>query len=373
MRFRIRSLLMKCFVASLVVILSGLSPLNCSAQFWFDNFNDDNFMDGSPVSWSVNPANALPGEYTPNDGDFVMFAQDGENDNESMAAWVDDVEFVGSASARTRASIFEIPDITEPAGNVGVMLFFDPNTISGYLGLMSVDTNLQLIAVQGGVAEGLMNMNIDTFAPDEDIYLQLDHDGQFLTLTAWPIGESQPDPQIIFEDSRFESGNSGIIFNENSPNGAGIFRWARAQSIPIVDGDIDIDGFTDADDIDELLRNLDSTDAIYDFDENGTVDTDDVRDLLSEIFESQPGDANLDGTVNQADLDIWTANRFTEGTGWATGDFNGDQVTDGSDFNIWLDSSSAAPSAVPEPTCLQLLFSIVPALLLRTRRPKNPA
>lgn len=357
----------RCFLSSFSVVFVGMAAANCPAQFWFDDFNDDDFMDASPVTWSVNPASALPGEYTSNDGDFVMFAQNAEDDNESMAAWVDDVDFVGSASVRTRASIFEIPDITEPAGNVGALLFFDPDTISGYLGLMSVDTNLQLIAVQGGAAEGLMNVNLDTFAPDEDIYLQLDHDGQFLSLTAWPVTESQPDPQIIFEDSRYETGKSGIIFNENSPNGAGIFRNARAQSIPILDGDINIDGQIDAADIDELVRNLDSTEVIYDFTENGTVDSEDVSALLSKVFQSQPGDANLDGSVNQSDLDIWSANRFTENASWETGDFNGDQVTDGSDFNILLNARSAAPAAVPEPATATMLLLMAAAMLVRTR------
>ena len=356
-------LIRRCFLASLLVTI----PSTGSAQFWFDDFNDNDFQDDSPVSWDINPANALPGQYEVSDGDFVMFTQNEDDDNESMAAWVDDIDFVGSASVRTRASIFEIPDITEPFGNVGVLLFFDPNTISGYLGLMSVDTNLQLIAVQGGVAEGLMNMNMDTFAPDEDIYLQLDHDGQFLSLTAWPATEDQPDPQIVFEDNRYETGKAGIIFNENTPNGAGIFRSARAQSIPIVDGDINIDGLVDATDIDTLLRNLDSTDAIYDVTEDGSVNVEDLRMLLADSFQSQIGDANLDGFVNQTDLDIWSANRFTENTGWQTGDFNGDEVTDGSDFNLWLGEGAEAPATVPEPASI-IGCCIASALLLGRRR-----
>lgn len=48
-----------------------------------------------------------------------------------------------------------------------------------------------------------------------------------------------------------------------------------------------------------------------------------------------PGDANLDGTVDGPDFNIWNANKFTTGSGWCGGDFSADGVTDGSDFNIW--------------------------------------
>ena len=49
-----------------------------------------------------------------------------------------------------------------------------------------------------------------------------------------------------------------------------------------------------------------------------------------------PGDANLDGTVNGADLNIVLSNYNQTGMNWVTGDFNGDGTVNGADLNIVL-------------------------------------
>ncbi len=70
------------------------------------------------------------------------------------------------------------------------------------------------------------------------------------------------------------------------------------------------------------------------------------------------GDANLDGSVDVSDFNIWNSNRFSLSLAWDRGDFNGDGVVDASDFNVWnshrLMSSAGAPAAVPEPASLWL-------------------
>ena len=72
-----------------------------------------------------------------------------------------------------------------------------------------------------------------------------------------------------------------------------------------------------------------------------------------------PGDANGDGTVDGADLNIVLSNYgLTSGATWATGDFNGDGAVDGSDLNVVLSNygaSSHDTAAVPEPDALGLL------------------
>ena len=72
-------------------ILFGLSTITLllvtstvCGQTWFDNFDDGSFDDGDPVTWDINPLGALPGEYNTADGDFVMLALNGDDDNESM-------------------------------------------------------------------------------------------------------------------------------------------------------------------------------------------------------------------------------------------------------------------------------------------------
>ena len=73
-----------------------------------------------------------------------------------------------------------------------------------------------------------------------------------------------------------------------------------------------------------------------------------------------PGDANLDGFVDELDFDIWLANIFTDSSEWTDGDFNQDGHVDASDFNIWNDNRTDIAAAVPEPAGgVLLLFGIL--------------
>ncbi|MCA9264046.1 MAG: hypothetical protein KDA60_09375 [Planctomycetales bacterium] len=74
-----------------------------------------------------------------------------------------------------------------------------------------------------------------------------------------------------------------------------------------------------------------------------------------------PGDANLDGAVDAADMLMWSDAMFSLTTDWNQGDFNGDGLVDGRDFNQWLIHRRAAPdtAAVPEPTAAILLIVVV--------------
>ena len=69
-----------------------------------------------------------------------------------------------------------------------------------------------------------------------------------------------------------------------------------------------------------------------------------------------PGDANGDGTVNGADLNIVLSNFNQTGADWAHGDFNGDGTVNGADLNVVLSNfnqtlgSSVAVASVPEPS-----------------------
>ena len=89
-----------------------------------------------------------------------------------------------------------------------------------------------------------------------------------------------------------------------------------------------------------------------------------------------PGDANFDGRVDGCDLTILACN-WSGGIdpwpmpGWTEGDFNGDGKVDGSDVTIlagnWQFGVALATTAVPEPSSLVLLLSIV-ALGVFSRR-----
>ena len=63
------------------------------------------------------------------------------------------------------------------------------------------------------------------------------------------------------------------------------------------------------------------------------------------------GDANLDGSVDVGDFNIWNENTFTTTAAWCSADFNADGFTDTTDFNLWNENKfqSSSPAAVPEP------------------------
>jgi hypothetical protein len=98
----------------------------------------------------------------------------------------------------------------------------------------------------------------------------------------------------------------------------------------------------------------------------------DATPLLGEVVYQVPGDFDMNGSVNGADLAIW------RGAFGATNaaDANGDGVTDGADFlewqrhygQSWSPTTAIAQAAVPEPTTAALLFLSTTALAVARRR-----
>jgi len=69
------------------------------------------------------------------------------------------------------------------------------------------------------------------------------------------------------------------------------------------------------------------------------------------------GDANLDFTVNGADLNTVLSNYNKTGMYWSQGDFNYDGTVNGADLNMVLSNYNRSVSlgaAVPEPSALLL-------------------
>lgn len=86
---------------------------------------------------------------------------------------------------------------------------------------------------------------------------------------------------------------------------------------------------------------------------------------LNVAYAVLPGDANADGTVNGADLNIVLSNYNATGTNWFGGDFDNSASTNGADLNIVLSNynqSIAVAAAVPEPSALLLAGTGVASL-----------
>jgi autotransporter-associated beta strand protein len=95
------------------------------------------------------------------------------------------------------------------------------------------------------------------------------------------------------------------------------------------------------------------------------------------VMATYAGDANLDGEVDGADVDIWKLNVGTTGGAgmWALADFNYDGEVDGADVDIWKlmvgssmmflsgGGTGLSASIVPEPGTLALLAAGLAALV----------
>ena len=87
-------------------------------------------------------------------------------------------------------------------------------------------------------------------------------------------------------------------------------------------GDFNANGTLDAADLD-LLRNNPGLDSPYDLDGDGDNDADDLAFALPNVYATGLGDANLDRSIDAADLAIVDANLGQPG-GWGEGDVDGD-------------------------------------------------
>ena len=141
---------------------------------------------------------------------------------------------------------------------------------------------------------------------------------------------------------------------------------------PVVSADLNKDTLVDCDDIDLLYAKISSgeNEAAYDLNDDGMVDDGDIPVFLqaaataigfSEAIRS--GDANLNGVIDAADLNIVGLNWLDENvTSWCTGDFNRDGTVNANDLNSigvhWLSDvrGNGAPlsATVPEPSSMAL-------------------
>jgi hypothetical protein len=278
--------------AAMLVGLLLAGPGICGAPAvisWFDNFNDGDAEDGSPLTWAPHPA--TPGDYNATSGDYVLTPPTPFDQDESMATTVEPFANPGlspftDVSVRTRGVLLT------NEGNLLVVSRFAFATFSGYAAYVDHGGQLVILAVAGGAPIGLAECD-----PPEceqpinaltDVVLQLDAFGDDVSVTVWRPGDPQPGPTLSVVDSSFSTGSAGLAFNEDSDEGdAGIYRFAKAASVRLLDGDLDLDGDVDFDDIDDFVLGLNDPGAyaalrglppymMGDTDNDGDQDFDDI-------------------------------------------------------------------------------------------------
>ncbi len=146
--------------------------------------------------------------------------------------------------------------------------------------------------------------------------------------------------------------------------------------------DFDGNGVCDIADIDMLTIELAAggNNLALDIDNSGAVDAGDLDEWRSVAAAENgwaepyfPGDANLDGTINAADLNKVGLNWQMAQDRYSEGDFNGTGSVDAADLNLiglkWQQSIAAASSAaaVPEPGGVLLLVLGLVAVAARRR------
>lgn len=105
---------------------------------------------------------------------------------------------------------------------------------------------------------------------------------------------------------------------------------------PSVPGDLDLNGEINAADIDALALAIRSQQSgqRFDVDGDGGVDEDDFTFLVETIIGTKRGDTNLDGRVDFADFLVHSANFAAQDVGWASGNFDTDDEVSFTDFLV---------------------------------------
>jgi hypothetical protein len=136
-------------------------------------------------------------------------------------------------------------------------------------------------------------------------------------------------------------------------------------------GDITLDDRVDTDDIDAMIYGVtyDQFNPIYDLDENAYATYNDLVWMLDNVFNTEVGDADLDGLIGLTDFSTLKAN-FGKEVGWAGGNFTATPTVDLVDFSLLKMHYGLTPArVVPEPSCLTLaLVALTLSLFFRKYR-----
>ena len=183
--------------------------------------------------------------------------------------------------------------------------------------------------------------------------------------------EDPTDPSHVYEDEvvydnlspwATSADGQGDSLQRRGPTflGNSVSSWAATSATPgavsflsNASGDLNGDGIADDLDIDMMISAVVAGrgSLFLDLDGSGNVDKADTTFLIENILGSLMGDANLDGVVDQGDMNAVSLNWLTTGCAtWANGNFDGDQRVDAMDLNYvgvnWMRAAAAPVGGV---------------------------
>lgn len=166
---------------------------------------------------------------------------------------------------------------------------------------------------------------------DTQLYLQMDAFGEDVRASAWKPG----DPSSLVQVSQtFES--LPEVPRVALWVGTATFHdvWISTRSIPLIDGDYDLDGQLDIDDLAQIST-AQQDDLYFDLTGDRLVDFEDHRRWVRDLKYTWYGDANFDGEFTSSDfIQVFQAGTYEidADASWGEGDWNNDRRFDSADF-----------------------------------------
>jgi len=194
------------------------APAASADTIFFDDFNDGNAGDGTPVTW-------VPGSGTwdASSGDYVAT---GSLPRVSRVT----AHVLGDTSARTQARV-----VGNVAANLAVRR---PGVNHGYAGVIRPDGSMT-IAKFGDFPPVALGSAVVPFNPvQQDVMLQFDAFGDRLSLWAWPVGERMPnEPQVVAFDNTYAEGPVGLISSSAAglPSDSTTYRFVQVADTHITE------------------------------------------------------------------------------------------------------------------------------------------
>ncbi|MEM9751783.1 MAG: hypothetical protein AAF916_00190 [Planctomycetota bacterium] len=228
----------------------------------------------------------------------------------------------------------------------------------------------QLSTVSKAKLIGLLPLTASENLTDQEM-IDLVNDDEFLTIES--IDAALDDDLIaIYGEPNVDRGIRALQTLDFVPVNTELTSRNAAPPIDLNQiGDFNGDGGFDAGDIDAFIEDMNEGAEWTDLNGDGETNDLDTAAYVEGFLSQLMGDANLDGTVNQTDLNAVLNGWGTSGLGWSDGNFGGQDSIDQFDLNAVLNNwgSSAAPNfegfAIPEPAGLAALGVVGLAMLRR--------